>query len=116
MRVRRFAERHAAVLVESRLGIKGFDVAGATLHKQPNDTLGLRSKVRLAIGRNPRFSACIWLADAVAVEHGAENHARYAHTQVREKASAVHLAATGACQQSWSSHQLSSPSDRRHLF
>ena len=50
---RRLADGLAGVLGEHRLGVEGLQVADAAVHEQPDDALGLRREVRLAVGRRP---------------------------------------------------------------
>ncbi len=53
--VRRLVERLAGVLVQCRLGVEALDVARPADHEQPDDVLGLRREVRLAVGQVPRW-------------------------------------------------------------
>ena len=82
-----------AVLVESRLGIKPFDVAGAADHEQPDHALGLGGEVRLAVGRRPRMPVHS-AHNAVALEHRAQGQARKSHAAVGQEGASPDVAAS----------------------
>ena len=66
--IRRLDDFLSTVLIDVRLGIKGFQVADATKHEQPDDVLGFRREVRLAIGWSPDAGRTGG-AHAVTLEH-----------------------------------------------
>src|SRR6266478_9129395 len=70
----------AGVLVQLRLGIEGFNVARSALHEDPDDALGLWSKMRLTIRRGPDALLVIGGAqNPLALQDGAEGQACKSH-------------------------------------
>ena len=93
--VRRVGDGLAGVLVQLRLGVEALEVAGAALHEEPDDALGLGGEVRQARGRRPGGGLVGGgrAPDAVALEHGAEGQTGKAHAEVREEGPAVDASA-----------------------
>src|SRR5207249_4154402 len=95
-RLERIAERRlrkgfASVLIERRLGIKGFQVAVPAGQEDPDDRLRLRPMMWRAGSVSDRSRA-----QAVTVQHGPERKASEAHAEVGEEGAAMDLSAAGA--------------------
>ena len=67
--VRRLVNRLAGVFVQLRFDIKTFDVTDAPAQENPNDRLGLRGEMRLAIGRTPRWRGGIRKCETIPEQH-----------------------------------------------
>ena len=72
--VGRFGDRLAGVFRQHRLGIKALHMAHAAIHEEPDHALGLRSKMRPAIGGGPAgwIGQSLWL---VTLQQCRQGHA-----------------------------------------
>jgi hypothetical protein len=81
------ADRLAGVPGDLRFRIERLRMRNASIHKQPNDALGLGGEVRVPIRRLPGFRL-VGFEDAVFCQHRAERQAREAEAEVGQKCAA----------------------------
>ena len=99
-------DAHLGVFVECRFGIEGFHLAGAALHEEPDDTLGLGSEVRKAVRGRPQFAGA-GCSHSVPMKHGAEGHSSDPHAQIGEEGRSIDVEASRTPQSRFPFHHLS---------
>ena len=93
-----FSDRLPAVFRQFGLGIETLHVRHAAVHEQPDDTLRLRSDMRLAIWGLP-FCRNIRSNNSITCEHRSESQAGKSHTDICQERSSMHATVrTVACE------------------